>query len=41
MDYVFTCMQVRVTVGDSGQCCTCVIYFERRLTPVCVHSFQK
>ena len=31
--------QVRVTTGDSGLChCTCVTYFERQLTPLCVHS---
>ena len=28
-----------VTVGDSGRwCCTCVTYFERQLTPLCVDS---
>ena len=28
---------MRVTVGDSGLCCcTCVTYFERKLTPLCV-----
>ena len=31
--------QVRVTVGDSGLCCTCVTYFEHQLTPLCVDSF--
>ena len=31
--------QVRVTVGASGLCrCTCVKYFERQLTPLCVDS---
>ena len=31
--------QVRVTGDDSGLCCiTCVTYFERKLTPFCVHS---
>ena len=33
--YLHAC-QVRVTVGDSGLCCTCVTYFERRLTPLSV-----
>ena len=36
--YLHTC-QVRVTVGDSGLCCcTCVTYFERWLTLLCVDS---
>ena len=32
-----------VTVVDSGLCCcTCVVYFERQLTPLCVeHHFLK
>ena len=31
--------QVRVTVRDPGLCCcTCVTYFERKLTPLCVDS---
>ena len=31
--------QMRITVGDSGLCCsTCVTYFERWLTPLCVDS---
>ena len=29
---------MRVTLGDSGLCCTCVTYFERLLTPLCVDS---
>ena len=30
---------MRVTVGNSGLCCcTCVTYFERLLTPLCVDS---
>ena len=34
--YLHVC-QVRVTVGDLGLCCcTCVMYFERWLTPLCV-----
>ena len=37
MYLVFTRMPV--TVGDSGLCCrTCVTYFERQLTPLCVDS---
>ena len=35
--YLHAC-QVRVTVGDSGLCCTCVTYFERLLTPLSVDS---
>ena len=31
--YLHTC-QVRVTVGDSSLCCTCVAYFGRELTPL-------
>ena len=32
--YLFAC-QVRVTVGDSSLCCTCVTYFERARVRVC------
>ena len=39
-----TCLhacQVRVTVADSDLCCcTCVTYFERQLTPLCVDYEQ-
>ena len=31
--YLHMC-QVRVTVGDLGLCCTCVMYLERQLTPL-------
>ena len=35
-----TC-QVRVTIGDSGlSCCTCVNYFERSLTDLCVDFYK-
>ena len=30
--------QVRVTVGESGLCCPCVMYFKPWLTPLCVDS---
>ena len=37
--YLHAC-QVRVTVGDASlRCCTCVTYFEREFTPLCVDSF--
>ena len=30
---------MKITVGDSGLCCcTCVTYFVRQLTPLCVDS---
>ena len=36
--YLHAC-QVRVTAGNSGLCCcTCVMYFECQLTPLCVDS---
>ena len=36
--YLHAC-QERVTAGDSGLCCcTCVTYFERQLTPLCIDS---
>ena len=36
--YLHAC-QVRVTVGNSGLCCcTCIMYFECQLTPLCVDS---
>ena len=31
---------MRVTLGDSGLCCTCVTYFERLLTPLCADSIN-
>ena len=31
---------MRLTVGDSGLCCTCVTYFERELTSFCVDYFS-
>ena len=31
--YLHAC-QVRVIIGESGLCCTCVTYFERWLTPL-------
>ena len=34
--------QVRVTIGDSSLCCcTCVMYLEHQLTPMCVDSLYK
>ena len=40
MTYRHTC-QVRVTVGNSGLCyCSCVKYFERWLTPLCVDTYR-
>ena len=35
--YLHAC-QVRVTVGYSGLCCTCLTSFERQLTPLFVNS---
>ena len=36
--YLHAC-QMRVTIGDSGLCCcTCIMYFECWLTPLCVDS---
>ena len=36
--YLHAC-QVRLTMGNVGLCyCTCVTYFERKLTPLCVDS---
>ena len=36
--YLYAC-QVKVTIGDSGLCCcTCVMCFERQLTPLGVDS---
>ena len=33
---------MRVTVGDLGLCCcTCIMYFERWLTPLCVDSARE
>ena len=39
--YLHTC-QVRITVGDSGLCCSvCVTSLGRSLTPLCVDSNVK
>ena len=37
--YLLTC-HVRVTVGDSGLCCVCVMPFQHYLTPLFIDSAQ-